>query len=225
MSDSLTIEWEQSAECGDLFAAMAKAQGEIVTATKGKANPFFKSKYADLGAVWDVCREPLSKNGLCVIQQPFTRGTAVGLRTQLGHASGQWTACIATVVAKDQGPQAYGSVVTYLRRYALQAFAGVATGEDDDGESGEGRDRDAKPPGANWGKPKDRTKPAPANNDTGEVLDAGQLAELAEAFDTKWGRGAKSAAPSWLKSQFGTDNPANLTTVQAAEALQKLLAS
>jgi hypothetical protein len=39
---------------------------------------------------------------------------------------------------KDDGPQALGSVITYLRRYALAAFAGVAP-EDDDGERAEGR--------------------------------------------------------------------------------------
>lgn len=242
MDTNVTTEWEQSPDCGALFAALAKAQGDIEAAEKGKENPHFRSRYADLAAVWDACRAQLSKNELSIIQQPFTRGTQTGVRTLLGHSSGQWVACIATTTPRDQGPQAYGSCVTYLRRYALAAFAGVAP-DDDDGEAATGRDKDAKPPGANWGKersaPKANPRAGSASNqnaagsakteardtsttDTGEVLDAGQLADLAEAFDSKWGRGAKSAAPSWLKANFGTDNAAALTKKQALEALLML---
>lgn len=246
-----TTEWEQSNELGELFKALSAAQGEIANAAKGSVNPFFKapgkpegSKYADLAAIRDAIKEPLAKHGLCVIQQPLTRGSAVGVRTVLGHVSGQYMACVATTQPKDQGPQAYGSCVTYLRRYALSAVTGVAP-EDDDGEGAEGRKQGQKPPGANWGKPangQERSAPkavAPAkptkatgpmttgetSTETGEILDPGQLADLTEAFDTKWGRGARTAAPSWLKAQFGTNDVASLTKSQATEALQKLLAS
>lgn len=217
-----TVEWEQSAECGELFAALAKAQGEIESAAKAKANPFFKSKYADLAAVWDACREPLSKNGLCVIQQPLTRGALVGLRTQLGHASGQWVACIATAESKDRGPQAYGSVVTYLRRYALQAFAGVAS-EDDDGEKAEGRDKNAKPPGASWGKPKNETK-TDIPGDTGEVIDPGTLQDVRLAAGEKF-RGKPAEAKKWLKDNFGSESAADLTMEQGKKALELLKAA
>jgi len=219
MSDVMT-EWEQSNECGALFEALSKAQGEIEGAAKGKDNPFFKSKYADLAAIWDACRGPLSKNGLCVIQQPFTRGPLVGLRTQLGHASGQWVACIATAESKDRGPQAYGSVVTYLRRYALQAFAGVAS-EDDDGEKAEGRDRGAKPPGANWG-PRPANKPAdPA--DPGEPIDEPTLHSLRSVALAKFPK-KPAEAKAWLRDHFGTDNPEKLTKYEAEKALKMLAA-
>ncbi len=237
-------EWEQSNECGDLFKALVAAQAVIKNASRDAENPFFtkpgrKAAYSTLAMIWDVCREPLTKNGLCVIQQPFTRGAQVGLRTMLAHTSGQWMACSALVTPKAQGPQEYGSVTSYLRRYALQAFAGVAS-EDDDGEKAEGRDRDAKPPGANWGR-NEGTRSAPkasspatsrgassnsnstrptttatptgaTSADTGEVLDAGQLVELSEAFEDKWG-----------KAKFGTADVANLTKAQATEALGALL--
>jgi hypothetical protein len=39
---------------------------------------------------------------------------------------------------KDASPQSVGSAITYLRRYALQSFAGVAP-EDDDAEAAHGR--------------------------------------------------------------------------------------
>lgn len=237
--EATTMEWEQSAELGELFKALSAAQGEMENASKSKDNPFFKSKYADLAAIKQVAQVALTKNALAVTSQNFTRGTEAGVRTMLGHGgSGQWMACICMTKPKDMGPQALGSCWSYLRRYSKSALLDIAT-EDDDGEKAEGRDKDAKPPGANWSKERSAPKAAGApksttptqtagqtsTSDTGEVLDAGQLVELTEKADDRWGKGAKTAFPSWLKSKFGTDNPANLTKVQATEALQALLAS
>jgi hypothetical protein len=215
------MEWESSAECGELFAALAKAQGQIEAAAKDKENPHFRSRYADLASVWDACREPLSKNGLCVIQQPFTRGPLAGIRTQLGHSSGQWVACISTTTPRDQGPQAYGSCLTYLRRYALSAFAGVAP-DDDDGEKAEGRDRGAKPPGANWGSKPTANKPAdPA--DPGEPIDEPTLHNLRSVALAKFPK-KPAEAKAWLRDHFGTDNPEKLTKFEAEKALKMLAA-
>lgn len=127
-----------SEQLNELAAAMAKAQGEIETAHRDSANPFFKSRYADLASVWDACREPLSKNGLAVIQLPRSDGAHVTMETRLLHSSGQWIEGELTTVAKDEGPQSIGSAVTYLRRYMLQAITGVAP-DDDDGEAAMGR--------------------------------------------------------------------------------------
>lgn len=126
----------------EIAAALAQAQGEITGAVKDSANPFFKSKYADLASVWDACRAPLSKHGLAIVQSPRADGTLVTVETMLTHASGQWIRDSLSVVAKDDSPQAVGSAITYLRRYALQSFAGVAP-DDDDAEAAHGRSRGA----------------------------------------------------------------------------------
>jgi hypothetical protein len=123
-----------SEQIGELAAALAKAQGELEGAHKDSANPFFKSKYADLASVWDACRGPLSENGLAIVQLPRADGNAVTMETRLIHSSGQWIEGELTAVAKDEGPQSIGSAVTYLRRYMLQAVTGVAP-EDDDGNA------------------------------------------------------------------------------------------
>jgi hypothetical protein len=129
----------QSAQLEKLFAALSKAQAKVEGAVKGKKNPAFPgSKYADLASVWDACRGPLAENELCVIQQPLNDGPKVGLRTTIGHASGQWIASTVWTTPKDQGPQALGSCLTYLRRYSLSAAVGVAP-DDDDGNAAEGR--------------------------------------------------------------------------------------
>jgi len=57
-----------SASIAALAAALAKAQGQMTFATKDATNPHFKTRYADLAAVWSAIREPLAANGLSVIQ-------------------------------------------------------------------------------------------------------------------------------------------------------------
>ncbi len=127
-----------SDEIHELAAALSLAQGDMEGAKKDAANPFFKSKYADIASVWEACRGPLSKHGLAVIQSPRVDGVHVYLDTLLTHSSGQWMRGTVSATAKDDGPQALGSVITYLRRYALQSFVGVAA-EDDDAEAAQGR--------------------------------------------------------------------------------------
>jgi hypothetical protein len=127
-----------SEQIGELAAALSDAQAEMEGASKSSANPFFKSKYADLSSVWEACRGPLTKYGLSVIQSPEVTGNLVSVETRLLHESGQWIAGVVSCTAKDASPQSVGSAITYLRRYALQSFAGVAP-EDDDAEAAQGR--------------------------------------------------------------------------------------
>jgi len=127
-----------SESLNELAVALAKAQGAIKGATRDADNPYFKSKYADLASVWDACRKALSDNGLSVVQTPSTEGAQIAVTTLLLHTSGQWIRDTLALTAKDEGPQAAGSAITYARRYALASFVGVAP-EDDDGEGAEGR--------------------------------------------------------------------------------------
>ena len=129
---------QSSDAISELATALAKAQGEITGALKDSANPFFKSKYADLASCWDACRAALSKNGLSVVQAPGTEDTATYLTTTLLHSSGQWMRSRLVVQPKDDTPQGMGSALTYARRYALTAMVGVAQ-IDDDGNAASGR--------------------------------------------------------------------------------------
>lgn len=130
---------EQSQDIGALAAALSKAQGKITGALKDSANPFFKSKYADLASVWDACRAALSENELAVIQQTASDDSGVFVITTLAHSSGQWMRSRLRLTPKDESPQAMGSAITYGRRYALAAAVGVAQ-VDDDGNAASGRD-------------------------------------------------------------------------------------
>lgn len=120
-----------------LATDFALAQAEMVGALKSSTNPFYHSEYADLSSVWKACRGPLTSHGLSVVQLPVTAGDgqSVALVTLLLHKSGQWIRSECSATPKDSGAQAMGSVMTYLRRYAL---AGVGIPQvDDDGEAGE----------------------------------------------------------------------------------------
>lgn len=122
-----------SEQIGEIAAALAKAQGLIEGAKKGRENPHFKSKYADLASIWDACREALSVNGLSVVQvtAPSTKDEVVVI-TRLMHASGQWYEGVLAMPVSKGDAQGFGSALTYTRRYALAAMVGVAP-EDDDG--------------------------------------------------------------------------------------------
>ena len=115
-----------------LACAMSKAQGAIKGAKKDSVNPHFKATYADLESTWEACREPLSKNGLSVIQFPYSRDGKIGIETMLLHDSGEWIRGeIDVKMTSDTNPQIAGSIVTYLRRYSLQGAVGIAPADDD----------------------------------------------------------------------------------------------
>ena len=123
-----------------LAAALSKAQSAMTGAKKDSINPHFKSKYADLASVWDACREPLTKNGLSVIQMPGKDETGYYVETVLAHSSGEFVSCKLHIVPIKDDPQGLGSSITYARKYALAAIAGIAPDDsDDDGEAAMGR--------------------------------------------------------------------------------------
>lgn len=125
---------QRSPSLEHLATALAKAQAKIETASKDANNTHFGSRYADLASVWSACREALTSEGLSVVQLPCGEGERVGLTTMLLHASGQWMSSTIYATPDRKGPQAVGSVLTYLRRYSLAAAVGVAP-DDDDGEA------------------------------------------------------------------------------------------
>jgi hypothetical protein len=128
---------EHSVDISKLGNAFADVQGKVEGATKNAANPFFKSDYADLAAVYGVCRQALSEEQVAVFQFPSTEGRKVSVTTQVVHA-GQWIRGVVSCMAKDDGPQSIGAAITYLRRYGLLSVVGIET-VDDDGNSAQDR--------------------------------------------------------------------------------------
>lgn len=122
----------QSQNISELAKSLVKFQAEIKPVKRENENPFFKSKYADLASIWDAIREPLSKNGLAVVQTNHPNDGGVILETMLIHVSGEWIKSIVKMHPVKTDPQSFGSCQTYARRYGLSAMLGIATEEDDD---------------------------------------------------------------------------------------------
>lgn len=124
-----------SEQTDKLDAALAKAQSQIDSASKDKVNPAFKSKYADLTAVWEACRAALTGNGISVSQWPVhSDDTRLHLITRLA-CEGQWMMCEFSIPADKQNAHGYGSAITYAKRFSLAAAIGVVADEDDDGNA------------------------------------------------------------------------------------------
>jgi hypothetical protein len=140
----------QSETIGALALALSKAQGSMEAARKEAQNPHLRNKYADLTSCWDACREPLTQNGLAIVQTTETQGESITIITTLAHESGEWISGSLTIPAtgnKGVNPaQALGSAISYGRRYGLTAIVGVCTDDDDGQASSKPRGNRTPPP-------------------------------------------------------------------------------
>mgnify|MGYP000143141075 CR=1 FL=1 len=121
----------------EVTKALFKAQGLIEqTVEKNATNPHFGRAYTDLAALWKAVKPHLQACGLLVVQTPFTKDNGdVSVITEIIHVeTGEWINCELASKPRDLGPQAMGSVITYLKRYSLQSMLAIPS-EDDDGNS------------------------------------------------------------------------------------------
>lgn len=119
--------------------ALLKVQKQIKFAVIDTDNPYYKSRYASLGSVVDACKEALNNNGIVFIQGASSNKDLpkmVCVTTRLLHESGEYIEDTIGVPYVQDTPQAYGSSLTYARRYALSALLGIVSDEDDDGNAG-----------------------------------------------------------------------------------------
>lgn len=180
---------------GAIAPALAKAQAELEHADKTKNNPHFRSKYADLAGVVDTIKPVFAKHDLFYTQgfEPAEQGVVI--HTRIYHKSGEFIGDTGLHLPLDKNnAQGVGSAITYGRRYALLALAGVAPHEDDDGNAAS-----AKPAPKAAAKPKPKPEPdAPA------YVTPEQAAELAAAAVAagKDPKLAKRWAETVLASEF-----------------------
>jgi len=125
------VHWD--GDVAALVAAIAKAQAAMPAAAKNKANPHFGNAYADLGSVLECILPALNKEGCALMQFPgwdHERGLVTMTTVVSGHG-GTITSTAASPLGRGSGPQAVGSAITYLRRYAAQSILSLPAADDD----------------------------------------------------------------------------------------------
>ncbi len=157
---------EKSESVAKLAAALAVAQGKFPAAKFDATNAFLKNKYASLGSIIEAAKPILAENGLSVSQLMIGGGDHIGVSTVLLHSSGEWIESTVVMPINDEkgksAAQAAGSVVTYLRRYALASILGIYADDDTDGQQASGNKK-AEQPAVKKAPEPDNGKPADPN--------------------------------------------------------------
>ena len=174
-----------------IATALAKAQGEIANPTKEAENPHFRSRYADLASGINAVKNALSANGIAVVQATYMSEDVMMLSTRLVHSSGQWFGSEYPVIKFPCKHQEAGSALTYSRRYALFALAGIA-GDDDDGN--EASKSETPAPAKRKAAP-----PPPVNH---QLPSEAEIMELMQMGDDKTREGLV-ALQTWWKGLTG----------------------
>lgn len=126
----------------ELFAALSKAQANFPTIPRDKtvevtmkSGGKYKFAYAPLDTIISAVRNPLTENGLSFVQTIINEMVV----TVINHSSGVSLRLAPTkIICNEHGPQAYGSALTYARRYSLTLALGIVADEDDDANTAAG---------------------------------------------------------------------------------------
>lgn len=123
---------ECSTELATLLPALFNFQSLVDPIKKTGENEHLKSTYADLVDVWAAIRAPLEKCGLLVLQEPHPNVRGAMVTTTVIHVeSGEWRRSTLFIPARKMDAQAFGSALTYCRRYGVMTVLGLLTTDDD----------------------------------------------------------------------------------------------
>ncbi len=106
---------------------------EVGKIRKTGTNPHFRSRYADINAVLETVMPVLTSNGIILMQMPDINEFGHVLVTKLVNADNPDEFIMSTtpLILPKHDMQAYGSAVTYSRRYALISMLDLETVDDD----------------------------------------------------------------------------------------------
>jgi len=169
----------KSESIASLSKALVLAQSEFKGVTMNSVNPFYKSKYADLGAVIETCKPILSKHGLAVSQLAEGGDGQAGVTTMLIHESGEYISTSLVVpISGSNISQEAGKTITYLRRYGLAAILGLYADEDTDAE------------GSHKEQPKQTEKKQDSSDEVYECMNSKVIELFAKSWNMEKGQAA-----------------------------------
>jgi hypothetical protein len=145
----------------------------------------------------------------------LTANGGPSIRTMLMHASGEWIGSEVALPSVPARVQELGSLVTYMRRYALAAILGIAPDDDDDGNAADGN-------GVKTVAETPKRAPAKAAKPPADLTDEADtitnlIEELAKAGAIN-GNQFKTA----IQADYGVSLAKELTKKEGAEVLAKL---
>lgn len=128
-----------------IATALAAAQGsfepvhrdKVVTVTM-KSGGKYTFAYAPLESILRAVTPALAANSLSLTQGVIPSPEGAYVETTLLHASGQKINNRIAVFQNGDGAQAYGSGLTYARRYGVTLLLCICADDDDDGNASEG---------------------------------------------------------------------------------------
>lgn len=124
----------------NIYARLVASQAEFPLIEKDKmANAYGGYNFADINSILEVIRPILNRHGLGIHHNVTNEPNRVGVETVIFSVEGETLKSpifyAETTGLTQRGVQAYGSLVTYLRRYSMVSFLGIAYGiKDDDGD-------------------------------------------------------------------------------------------
>ncbi|MBX6745308.1 MAG: ERF family protein [Acetobacteraceae bacterium] len=128
----------ESTDISKIAPALVRAQAMMENPARNRSVQVrtqagsYQFRYATLDKITDLVRRALAENGLCVLQPIISTERGAALVTRLLHESGQWMECEILLPPLGSNPQAFGSAVTYMRRYSISAMLNISADEDDD---------------------------------------------------------------------------------------------
>lgn len=111
----------------ELLSKISEVKSEIGTLSKNASNPFFKSKYLDLGEILSNLEPILQKHKLLLLQPVLDNSVS----TEIHDLESGEIIKSAIPLPNIQDPQKIGSAITYYRRYSLQSLLALQTDDDD----------------------------------------------------------------------------------------------
>lgn len=119
-----------------LAKGLNKFRSQLKQPMKDADNPFFKSKYVPLEAVTDAIDKGLEGTGLAY----YNEVRDGKMFTIIIHETGGVLEVEGSpvIVGGKKDAQAYGSAMTYARRYSLSNAFGITSDADDDGNATSG---------------------------------------------------------------------------------------
>ena len=114
------------------FEKLLEVQKELSHATADSTNNHFGNVYVNFEALWDYAKEALNSHDIMIQQVSHECEVGACIETILyGHGSSMSTGKMV-VRADKPTAQAFGSAVTYAKRYSLSMALGIGADKDDD---------------------------------------------------------------------------------------------